>query len=91
MPRIRIVIAESTYFITSVTHQRRKWFVNPELAQIVVDQWKHYATAYEFTLDTYCVMPDHYHLLLKELIENGITSFIRRCNTSISKHIKHPS
>ena len=64
MPRIRIVLAESTYFITSVTHQRRKWFVNPALAQIVVDQWKHYATTYEFTLDTYCVMPDHYHVVL---------------------------
>jgi len=35
----------------------------------------------------YAIMHDHYHLLVKELKENGITSFIRRCNTSISKYI----
>lgn len=35
----------------------------------------------------YSIMPDHYHLLLRELKENGITSFIRRCNTSIAKYI----
>lgn len=64
MSRIRLIVSEATYFITSVTHQRRKWFVNPELAQIVVDQWKHYSVAYEFQLDTYCVMPDHYHIVL---------------------------
>lgn len=35
----------------------------------------------------YSIMPDHYHLLLKELRENGITSFNRRCNTSVAKYI----
>jgi len=36
---------------------------------------------------SYAIMPDHYHLLLKERRENGITSFLRRCNTSIAKYI----
>ncbi len=35
----------------------------------------------------YVIMPDHYHLLLKERRENGITSFIHRCNISIAKYI----
>jgi len=35
----------------------------------------------------YVIMPDHYHLLLKERAENGITSFIHRCNISIAKYI----
>lgn len=35
----------------------------------------------------YSIMPNHYHILLKERRENGITSFIRRCNTSIAKYI----
>lgn len=64
MSRARIILSESTYFITSVTHQRRKWFINNDLAQIVVDQWKHYSNAYEFILDAYCIMPDHYHVIL---------------------------
>ncbi len=62
--RYRPILFEATYFISSVTHERRKWFVNPTLAQIVVDQWKHYAATYEFQLDTYCVMPNHYHVVL---------------------------
>ena len=32
-------------------------------------------------------MPDHYHLLVKEIKENGITDFIRKCNISIAKYI----
>ncbi len=35
----------------------------------------------------YCVMPNHYHLLLKELRDNGISDFVRKCNTSIAKYI----
>lgn len=35
----------------------------------------------------YSVMPDHYHLLVKELRENGISNFIRKCNISVAKYI----
>lgn len=35
----------------------------------------------------YSIMPDHYHLLIKELKENGISSFIRKCNISIAKYV----
>ena len=35
----------------------------------------------------YAIMPNHYHLLVKEIRDNGITDFIRRCNTAIAKYI----
>ena len=35
----------------------------------------------------YSIMPDHYHLLLRERNENGISNFIRKCNISIAKYI----
>lgn len=35
----------------------------------------------------YAIMPDHYHLLLREKLEGGITSFIHRCNISVAKYI----
>ncbi len=35
----------------------------------------------------YAIMPDHYHLLLRESRENGIVDFTRKCNTSIAKYI----
>lgn len=35
----------------------------------------------------YVIMPDHYHLLLKERSGDGIIRFISKCNTSIAKYI----
>lgn len=35
----------------------------------------------------YAIMPNHYHFLVKEIREKGITDFIRKCNTSIAKYI----
>ncbi|MFH1979078.1 MAG: transposase [Patescibacteria group bacterium] len=35
---------------------------------------------------SYTLMKDHYHLLLKERVEGGISEFVRKCNISISKY-----
>jgi len=35
----------------------------------------------------YAIMPDHYHLLLCEKEEKGISKFIHKCNISIAKYI----
>lgn len=35
----------------------------------------------------YSIMPDHYHLLVKELKDNGVSNFIRKCNISIAKYV----
>ncbi|TSC93688.1 MAG: hypothetical protein CEN91_151 [Candidatus Berkelbacteria bacterium Licking1014_85] len=35
----------------------------------------------------YVIMPDHYHLLLRGIKENGISEFIRKCNISIAKYV----
>jgi len=35
----------------------------------------------------YAIMPDHYHLLIKERKENGIINFVHKCDISISKYI----
>ena len=60
----RIVFPDQCYFITSVTHKRKPIFSDSRLAQIVVDQWKHYEKAYALKLDAYCVLFDHYHTVL---------------------------
>ena len=35
----------------------------------------------------YAIMPDHYHLLIKEVKEKGVTEFIRKSNISIAKYV----
>lgn len=39
----------------------------------------------------YCLMPNHYHLILKELLDGGITKFMRKLNSGYTKYfnIKH--
>lgn len=34
----------------------------------------------------YCLMPNHYHLILKELVENGISKFMQKLNTGYTKY-----
>lgn len=40
---------------------------------------------------SYCLMPNHFHLLLKQLEENGISTFMRNFQNSYAKffNIKH--
>jgi len=61
----RPIISEGIYFITAVTYERHLLFARHDLAQIVIDQWKHYAGVYEFKLDAYSVLPDHCHVVLQ--------------------------
>lgn len=35
----------------------------------------------------YSIMPDHYHLLLQEIKEKGISNFLHKSNVSIAKYI----
>lgn len=38
------------------------------------------------SVGAYCLMPNHYHLLLKEIAEGGITSFMRRLGTAYAMY-----
>ncbi len=35
----------------------------------------------------YCLMPNHYHFLVNQLIENGITAYMSRLNNSYSHYV----
>jgi putative transposase len=34
-------------------------------------------------------MPNHYHLLIKQLVENGITQFIKKLNIGYAKYFNN--
>jgi len=77
----RPIIPGATYFITSTAYQREKWFTRTEFAQIVVEQWKHYEKVYEFQLHTYCVLPDHYHVVLNVGAQKTISQILHAVNS----------
>ncbi len=94
MSRIkRPFLLNRDYFITSVTHKRKHWFTNPEFAQIVVDQLKHYEALYSFDLKVYCVLPDHYHAVLNVGENKTISQIIHAVHsytsTLINKRLGH--
>ena len=83
----RPIITNATYFITSVPGQRKQWFSQPRLAQVVVDQWKHYARAYQFHLDAYTIMPDHYHVVLNVGEKKTISQILQAVNSYTTTRI----
>jgi putative transposase len=82
MSRIhRPIIANATYFVTSTTYTRKKWFAKADLAQIVADQWLYYAKSYAFRLHTYAILPDHYHVVLTVGENKTISQILHAVNS----------
>ncbi len=38
---------------------------------------------------THCLNPNHFHLLLKQCIDNGISEYLQRVGTACAKHFNH--
>ena len=83
----RPIIPNGIYFITSVTYLRRKLLAQSALAQIVVDQWRHYENAYEFQLHAYVIMPDHYHVVLQVGEKKTISQILHAVNSFTATQI----
>jgi putative transposase len=79
-----------TFFITSVTYQRKPYFSDEQLAELILSQWTHYEKAYEFRIDAYCVMPDHYLVVLHKGEDRIVSQFAHAVNsysaTMINQH-----
>lgn len=60
----RYYIPNSTIFITSVTRDRRKIFLDPKNIQIFWDVIKATKEENSFEIPAYVLLPDHFHLLL---------------------------
>ena len=53
-----------TFFITSNTWERRQLFRSARMAKLFLDVLYHYRTESRFLLHDFCLMPDHFHLLI---------------------------
>jgi len=53
-----------TFFVTSVTHQRRRLFQTDRMANLLLDVLKENRSKARFQLHEFVVMPDHFHLLI---------------------------
>jgi putative transposase len=55
---------EGTFFVTSITYNRRRVFQVPRNAEMFVKILERYRTAGAYRLHAFVMMPDHLHLLL---------------------------
>ena len=58
---------QRSYFITLCCSSRHPAFANPDRALELITEFCHHSTAYHFSVHAYCVMPDHFHALVRGL------------------------
>ena len=56
--------ASGTFFITTITYNRRRLFQVPANAELLLETLQHYRAEGAYKLHAFVVMPDHAHLLL---------------------------
>ena len=56
-----------TFFITTVTYDRRRLFQLPANADLFLETIQHYRSLGHYKLHAFVVMPDHVHLILTPL------------------------
>ena len=53
-----------TFFVTTVTAQRRRIFLNDRMARVFIDTLLRYRHEGKFAVHEFVLMPDHFHALL---------------------------
>lgn len=59
----RVMIKGGTYFFTLVTYQRQKIFSSPPARVLFLKTIEYVYTYHPFTMEAYCLLPDHVHFL----------------------------
>jgi len=57
----RIWIENPIYFITTCTEDRENILANPQVAGILVEEWKSAKDRHDWGVGRYVIMPDHVH------------------------------
>ncbi len=69
-------------------NQKEKIFLQPKDYGVFLKQLHKYSDIYECNILAYCLMPNHYHLLLQPMTLNSIPNTMQRTTTMYSKYLK---
>lgn len=80
---------KQAFLLANSTHSSRAFQFLRDNKYAVIEDALEIAMSGEKLVDVLCyaIMPNHYHLLLKERLEKGISNFIHKCNISVAKYI----
>jgi putative transposase len=76
------------YTLTFVTRQRTPILNDADAVAIVTDALARACEKHEFSLDAYCFMPDHLHVLVSGGEEADLTRFVRLFKQLSSYNVK---
>lgn len=77
-----------TFFITSVTAQRRTLFQREDAADLFVDVLLHYQSQGKYLLHEFVVMPDHFHALITPSYETSLEKAVQVIKGGFSFRLK---
>ncbi len=88
MPQFRRYhLPDHCYFVTTTTVDRRAYFADRRLAEILLDNLRFYRSRMRFRLHGYVIMPDHVHLLVTSG-GSSISDIMRNIKSFTSKQIR---
>lgn len=86
---IRNYVKGGTYFFTMVTKNRTPFFKDPVLCELFLAGVEKNKTYHPFELVTFCILPDHIHLLIS--LPEGVKNFsnlLREIKKTVTKSIR---
>ncbi|MFZ3266131.1 MAG: transposase [Terriglobales bacterium] len=79
---------ERTFFITSVTAQRRTLFQYATTADLLLDVFLHYREQHKYQLHDLVVMPDHFHALITPATDISLERAVQFIKGAFSFRLK---
>lgn len=76
----------SYYHVYNRGTRKQKIFLQDKDYIRFLDRLKEYKDEFQITILSYCLMPNHYHLLLKQETEKPVTFFMLKLGTSYAKY-----
>lgn len=75
------------YFITTVTKDRMPLFKDHKLCRILMITIEYYKIIFNFTIQAYCIMPDHVHLILTASGEYDLSFIMKMIKGSFARKV----
>ena len=83
-----VAFMDRTFFITSITAQRRTLFQKDASAALFVDVLLHYRNQGKFLLHEFVVMPDHFHTLITPSVNTSLEKAVQFVKGGFSFRLK---
>jgi putative transposase len=67
-----------SYFVTVATYQRERWFTEPALTRVCIEDLHLACRTEGFVLEAFCFMPDHVHVLVSTEESRNLIRLVHR-------------